>query len=201
MARPKKTAGAGDPVRERLLQAALNLFTSRGYAATTVREIVEAAGVSKPVLYYYFNSKEGIYLELIAEPFRRHEELIAGAAKGSGSPTGQIFTLCETLFSHFVANLKVARLLFSIYYGPPQGTPPVDFESHGRELLRVIHGLVQQAVAAGEMCCDCPEDVSWGINGILNSAYQEQLSPQPQIDGAGLQRVLRLFLSGIGGSK
>ena len=39
---------------------AAKLFAERGYDATSVREIVEAAGVAKPTLYYYFRSKEGL---------------------------------------------------------------------------------------------------------------------------------------------
>lgn len=202
MARPiKSPARQGDAgVRERLLHAALTLFTTHGYAATTVREIVENAGVSKPSLYYYFQSKEGIYLELICEPLKRHQEFVAGAAIGSGSPTERILTLCETLFEHFVENLTVARLLFSIYYGPPQGAPSIDFEAQGRELIQVILGLIEDAVAAGEIHSDNPRDLSWAINGLLNAAYREQLTSQPQVDGVALKRVLRLLLSRMGGN-
>jgi AcrR family transcriptional regulator len=53
--------------RHRLLVAATRLFARTGYAATSVREIVEAAGVTKPVLYYYFQSKEGLYLAILEE--------------------------------------------------------------------------------------------------------------------------------------
>ena len=44
-------------LREALMKSALRLFTQRGYSATTVREIVGAAGATKPVLYYYFGAK------------------------------------------------------------------------------------------------------------------------------------------------
>ena len=50
--------------RARLLEAATALFAEKGYASTTVREIVAGAGVSKPVLYYYFKNKEGIFLAI-----------------------------------------------------------------------------------------------------------------------------------------
>jgi hypothetical protein len=40
--------------RERLLEAGIALFAEKGYASTSVREIVARAGVTKPVLYYYF---------------------------------------------------------------------------------------------------------------------------------------------------
>ncbi len=59
-ARPAETLDSS--VRQRLLRAASDLFAQKGYAATTVREIVAAVGVTKPVLYYYFGSKEGLYL-------------------------------------------------------------------------------------------------------------------------------------------
>jgi AcrR family transcriptional regulator len=47
--------------RERLLETAIGMFAAKGYAGTSVREIVERAAVSKPVLYYYFKSKEGLF--------------------------------------------------------------------------------------------------------------------------------------------
>lgn len=49
------------------MRQASSLFASRGYDAVSVREIVEAAGVTKPSLYYYFNSKEGLARALIDE--------------------------------------------------------------------------------------------------------------------------------------
>ncbi|HJV36256.1 TetR/AcrR family transcriptional regulator [Geomonas sp.] len=203
MARPKKsTAGEGDAgVRQRLLEAALTLFTTRGYASTTVREIVESAGVSKPVLYYYFNSKEGIYLELISEPFRRHQELIASIAGREGSAKGRILTMCEVLFDHFMENIQVARLLFSIYYGPPQGTPLVDMDAQCRVLDVAMLALVKEAMAAGEIGSGQPDDVCWTLTGMLNAAFQEQLTPEPKIDGPGLQRALSLLFTGIGGDR
>ena len=63
--------------RERLLAAALDQFTRRGYAAATVRELCEAAGVTKPVLYYYFKSKEGLYLELMDGAYALFESVVA----------------------------------------------------------------------------------------------------------------------------
>ncbi len=51
--------------RQRLLETATELFAEKGYAGTSVREIVDRAGVSKPVLYYYFKSKEGLFYAIL----------------------------------------------------------------------------------------------------------------------------------------
>jgi AcrR family transcriptional regulator len=50
----------------RILYAALDLFAERGFEAVSVREICAAAGVSKPVLYYHFDSRDGVILAVLA---------------------------------------------------------------------------------------------------------------------------------------
>jgi AcrR family transcriptional regulator len=50
-----------------LLEVACEVFAERGFHATSMEEIAEAAGVTKPVLYQHFPSKRGLYLELLAD--------------------------------------------------------------------------------------------------------------------------------------
>src|SRR5262245_54612303 len=54
------TAVTESAIANKLLESAVRLFATKGYPATSTREIVEAAGVTKPMLYYYFQSKEGL---------------------------------------------------------------------------------------------------------------------------------------------
>jgi len=51
--------------RTHILDAALKLFSHRGYGATSVRDIAEAAGVSKGNVYHHFADKEAIFRELL----------------------------------------------------------------------------------------------------------------------------------------
>lgn len=60
-------APPADGAKERLMAAAIELFCEKGYHATSVREIVERAGVTKPVLYYYFKNKDSLFTTVIAE--------------------------------------------------------------------------------------------------------------------------------------
>ena len=46
--------------RQAILDSALTLFYEKGYDAVGVQQIVDAAGVTKPTLYYYFGSKQGL---------------------------------------------------------------------------------------------------------------------------------------------
>src|SRR6202020_2995822 len=51
--------------RRQLVSVALELFARRGYRATTMDDIAEAAGVTKPLVYQHFSSKRALYLELV----------------------------------------------------------------------------------------------------------------------------------------
>ena len=75
-------------VRQRLMDSAVLLFTNRGYAATSVREIVEMAGVTKPALYYHFESKEGIYLAILEDLVKIADEGIAASRVGKRNGEG-----------------------------------------------------------------------------------------------------------------
>jgi AcrR family transcriptional regulator len=54
----------GEATRERILDVALELFTGQGYDKTSLRDIAERLGITKAALYYYFERKEEILLEL-----------------------------------------------------------------------------------------------------------------------------------------
>lgn len=81
--------------RDRLRTAALDQFTRRGYAATNIRELCEAAGVTKPVLYYYFKSKEGLYLDLMEGAYSLFESAVAELTIYSGASFQRIVNFCE----------------------------------------------------------------------------------------------------------
>jgi AcrR family transcriptional regulator len=60
------TKGVARPEREaQILAAACRAFGERGYAATSVADVAEAAGISKPLIYNYFGSKDGLHLACV----------------------------------------------------------------------------------------------------------------------------------------
>lgn len=59
-----RTRTPGAETRERILDVAQDLFTLQGYDKTSLRDIAERLGITKAALYYYFERKEDILLEL-----------------------------------------------------------------------------------------------------------------------------------------
>jgi TetR/AcrR family transcriptional regulator len=209
MNRNRRTTGRNAPsepqngsMRQRLLASATDLFTRKGYAATTVREIVGAAGVTKPVLYYYFRNKEGIYLELMREAFSRLDELIAGTAGDRGSATQKLLRLCDRTYTLFMENVKVARVMYSIYYGPHQGAPFFDFDAYHLKFQEAVRGLIHEGIRNGEFRKGNPEDMTWAILGAINVAMEVHLGhPELQLGREGLARILKIIFQGISAEK
>ena len=66
--RQRAATQSTDLQRERILQAAAELFARQGYANTTMAQIVRALGVTKPFVYYYFRDKQEIFETLSWRP-------------------------------------------------------------------------------------------------------------------------------------
>jgi TetR/AcrR family transcriptional regulator len=196
----KKDDSLEATVRSRVLAGALKLFNSKGYAATTVREIVAEAGVTKPVLYYYFGNKEGIYLELVSQPFEKLDALFEGFHSMEGSVAEKLTDLCDTTFQHFCEHLETARMMYSIYYGPHQGAPFFDFEVYHGKLQDTIRQLIEEGISKGEFKKRNAKDAMWAIVGALGIVMEMQLChhpPQPVLDRDGLHRILNVIFQGI----
>jgi len=64
-----KGAVERDNVRESIFQAAIEFFARKGFFATTIRDIVNKADVTQPMVYYYFGSKEQLFTSVVKEMF------------------------------------------------------------------------------------------------------------------------------------
>ena len=184
--------------RERLMSAATDLFNQKGYAGTSVREIVAAAGVTKPVLYYHFGSKEGIYLALFEETFAALLETLSEPGKVAGTIRERLLDLCDRAFVFHAAHLPLVRLMFAIYYGPPQGAPPFDFDATHETIQKLVAGLIEEGIRAGEIRDIPVQDAMWSVIGALNIAMEVDLChPEQSLGREGMARLLDAVFDGI----
>jgi len=185
-------------VRERLLVEALRLFTSRGFSATTVREIVEAAGVTKPVLYYYFGSKEGLYLEIMEGIGRVFEQRVVELQMLSGSVRERLIHFFAGIYKGAHENLQAVKLAYSIYYGPPQGAPFVDFNCFFDRTLEIVDNLLSEGIKSGEINPVDRKTLTWALIGSHNTILEEQVCrSSPRVDCEALVKVLNMILDGV----
>ena len=76
---PKVVAGYKDAARARIIEAALDVFTRKGFDASTMDEVAEKIGVSKAAVYRYFSSKDALLEELFKGGQRHLRNLLKEA--------------------------------------------------------------------------------------------------------------------------
>src|SRR5437868_11775036 len=93
------TKGETGAMARHIAQVAARLFAARGYDATPVRAIVEAAGVTKPTLYYYFGSKEGLAQALFTLPMTRLVTALRAALEQPGDTVAKLERIAAAHFA------------------------------------------------------------------------------------------------------
>lgn len=98
--------------RRQLLDTALDVFAAEGFHGTSMNDVAEAAGVTKPVLYQHFTSKRQLYLELLEDVGARIAERIAAATAEAGSPHQQVEAGFVAYFRFVAEHRSAYQLLF-----------------------------------------------------------------------------------------
>jgi len=96
--------------REQILDVSVEVFARNGFHSTSMNDVAEAAGVTKPVLYQHFDSKRDLYLALLGEAGNRLRSAIAKAVAGASNGKEQTELGFKAYF-HWVAEDHDAFLL------------------------------------------------------------------------------------------
>jgi AcrR family transcriptional regulator len=137
-------------VGQRILDSAMRLFAQKGYAATSVREIVQDAEATNPMLYYYFQNKEGVFLKLLEIAFALQEQAIERTLAMDAPFYDKIRALfnihIETLFNSPHAMRFIYTALFSAQESQP------NFDHHHKRTISIkrVQSLFDEGVRCGE---------------------------------------------------
>jgi AcrR family transcriptional regulator len=138
---------------ERILATALDLFARKGYDATSVREICESAGITKPTLYHFFGSKEGVLQALVQTGFQQYRAMVNAAMDTPGSYRDRVKVLARAVFQSASSKPLFWRFIHSVIWAPP-GTalPQTDGCTQFYDgVVGVLAAAADKAVARGEI--------------------------------------------------
>jgi len=164
--------------RHQLVTVALELFAQRGYRATTMDDIAEAAGVTKPLLYQHFSSKRALYLELVDSIARDLLAAIGRAVMRADGPRQQVELGFAAYFRLVVSHEAEFRLLY--------GRDHADDLELGRA-LRAVEDAIAEAI---DPLIDAGLDddhrrlLAYGIVGMAEGASRRFMAQRPDSESA-----------------
>jgi AcrR family transcriptional regulator len=111
----KETGRTNDPLRTQanILEVAEAEFGEKGLAGARIDEIAAATRTSKRMIYYYFGSKEGLYLAVLEEAYRRVRDIESELHLQDLEPEQALRRLVAFTFDHHLAHESYIRLVMS----------------------------------------------------------------------------------------
>jgi AcrR family transcriptional regulator len=146
-AQPRRQ-GQGTHTIESLTRISIDVFMKRGYEATSVEQIAQAAGITKSAIYYHVASKEELLSRAISSAVRKLFEILAEPGSEAGTPLARLEYIFRRLVEVEFEYLKEIALLLRV-----RGTTKTERWAlqKRREFDRLVQGLIEQAQAAGEI--------------------------------------------------
>jgi AcrR family transcriptional regulator len=183
--------------RGRILDEARSLFLGKGFAATSMQEIADAVGMTKPALYYHFKDKQDLLVAVLAremEEGRRVflESLTADPTLAKRLEAGAVWT-----FSRIKGDL--GRLMSDMHRVlPPEKVH--DFKCSHPMPVDMVCQILEEAKANGELGCEEDTTVLARLYvGMIFGQLAMQNSEEIQkMDAERLGRIVaRVFMDGV----
>ncbi len=186
-----------DTLDQRILREAMVLFAAHGYAGTSIRQVVEAAGCTKPALYYHFTNKQQLFVRTVQAALAELN-ILEQVVDEPGPVLVRIVNGLQALQAHVDTSPQVLRLLFRAEMHPQAGQPEIDFRSFRAQDLQRIRRLLREGIERGELREDLNvHDASIALVGTTHLYLQLWLDGTP-LPPDFAERVATLFLHGLG---
>ena len=193
--REKKTDEKG--ARARLLEAATALFAEKGYASTYVREIVTRAGVTKPVLYYYFKNKGGLFCSILDSAVELQKAILGEVLETNGRVLDRLIYLYRRMYQGVMEHQNLAMLIHSLISGTPQGAPSYDLNQYYHGMIDAIKAVYLNGVGRGEVKEANADEVAILVLSLLDFCLYMDLVDPESSDRERPERLLRLAFQGL----
>jgi AcrR family transcriptional regulator len=155
MATPTTTRRDGEATRQRLLRAALDLYTTIGFRATTTPAIAARAGVAEGTIYRHFSGKEHLLNEVYRNAQRRGSGLVTEAEPNGHSPVPErLAGIARRLLEAASRDPSLTRMLL-------RNRDEQHLDERSREAAREFRQALQQVVSSG------------GSDGVVRSGPPE----------------------------
>ena len=109
--KPGVRALAAQATRDSILRAATKVFAKHGYAGGRIEQISKAAKSYDRMIYYYFGSKEGLFIAVLEEMYRRFNEAESKLVLGTAAPAEALQSVIRFMWGYYQKNPEFITLL------------------------------------------------------------------------------------------
>lgn len=193
-----------DNSRETILDCALQLFSSKGYDAVGISEIVDMAGITKPTLYYFFGNKEGLFKELLKTNYDTLNNTLSKICEYHPNTERYfediypvLLTIAKTYFAFAKAHSEFYLMSLALTFAPPTSAPATFSEEYHSVQYKMVEQVfsaiskVHTNIAGKERIC------SWRFLAMVNAQIGFWGRGYGTLDDSDAESIVTLFMHGI----
>jgi AcrR family transcriptional regulator len=185
--------------RECILGQAQRLFFAHGYSGTSVRDIVQACGLSNGALYYHFGSKQNLFIQVFKEYVARATGRLQQAGAGQGSSRERLARMADA-YAHFILESRselqtLHRDLMQCGKEEIQGLLPGTM----RQIPSLFASVLEEGITAEEIRPVDTDRASILLLGMINSLTTRHMfgrATRPMSEDIDL--AINILFEGIG---
>ncbi len=183
-----------DLTRQRLVRAALELFTTRGYHPTTTPQLARKAGIAEGTIYRHFASKQQLLNELYRGAARWSTKLAREADAAALGPREKLGQLAELLLDGAGREPAVVRLFF---FQDHAALLDEKSRESGREFRGALESMVAQGKADGSVRPGSVDVLAAAWLGVLRVALERVMTREWGANSAGVGVIVRAAWNAI----
>jgi len=172
--------------RERIVDAALEIFSRNGYKDTTIREIAKKAGVGLGTTFYYFKDKDDLFYSVIFREVEKEREKVLAKLDEIAKKEKNPYKLLKKRLFNSIETLEQNELLKKIFLKDPSLVIPfIHDKFHLQYLNRILSGLeilINDGIKQGYLKKVDTKMAAFSIISVLNSFLFSSVAEREKID-------------------
>lgn len=198
-------------VKQTIIDKALELFSAKGYEGVSVSELTEAAGITKPTLYYYFKSKEGLFDAVCKMYYEQLNKRIAETAVYYPNPENYdediILTLTNVANAYFTfarTNESFFRITLANLSMPASCAVFKTAEKYHFTQFEIIDSMFRNMSKTHGNLKGKSKTLTWSFIGTINSyiglyftSFAQRTSSTGQLNDKTIKELVNQFMHGI----
>lgn len=165
---PRAGTARRELVENEIYEHATRLFAERGFAGTSLQDVADALGITRPALYYYVKSKDELLAKLVTEvtqgPLDELQQIQADAGIG---PVEKLRGMARVIVERRANHPDRFRLLIRSEAELPEELTAA-YDTSRRAVLRTVAGVIEEGVRAGRFRPVDPNVAALGVLGMWN---------------------------------
>ncbi len=154
-ARPSRREAEKERRRARILDVATRLFAERGVESVTAGDVARAAGISRPLVYFYFKDRDELFQAAVARANERLYDRFVAAVAGHARGVDQMEAIGQA-YRAFFEDCPQEFTLLACYDAKPGPAPkpgslPAQIECHHRDVMELMTAALKRGFKDGSV--------------------------------------------------